>query len=110
MDTSLTTDLGLVGTELEAVLKETSEQFEVDLSEIDTRYTEDEFAVSLGMVGIIFIPVIWPWMLVTGKGKKYELLVGDLLKAVLSGRWSHPERPAKFPWERLRKNANKFKP
>ncbi len=61
----------------------------------------DEFWIGVGLALYIFTPIIWPVMYFTGKGKKIDLLVGDLLKAVESGRWQIPNRPPKYPWERM---------
>ncbi|CAN5503362.1 hypothetical protein BH11CYA1_BH11CYA1_50400 [soil metagenome] len=81
----------------------------MDLSEIDDRYFDDEFKVSIDFALMPLAPLVWLGMYITGKGKKTDLLVGDLLTAAIAGYWRHPDREPKFPWQRLRKHANKFR-
>jgi len=107
LSTSLQRDLGLTGDDAYQLIQKIAHEFKVDLSEIDSRYFDDEFVSSIGFSLFLFAPLIWVGMFLSGKGKKTELFIGDLLQAIQAGGWRHPDRPATYPWQRLRKHVVK---
>ncbi|MBS2010696.1 MAG: DUF1493 family protein [Cyanobacteria bacterium SZAS TMP-1] len=99
---SIAMDLGLDGSDACELIAEIANEFNVDFSDIDSQYFNDDFILSVGFAFLLLSPVVWPMMFLLGKVKKKELFVSDLLDAVDRGYWLAPDRPALFPWQRKR--------
>lgn len=99
-ETVIQIDLGIEGDDGYELIADFGAEFNCDLSAFDDRYFWDELSISWGMALLPLTPIAWAVMKVTGKGRKVDLTVRDLLNAALSGRWQNPDRSAKFPWER----------
>jgi acyl carrier protein len=101
LNTTIQAGLGIEGVDAEELLGNIAEKFGTDFSSMDfDEYFCDEFSLSWGLLLLPLTPIAWGLMALTETGKKTDITVQDLVDAVQRGNWQHPNRAAKFPWQR----------
>lgn len=101
LNSTVQTGLGIEGDEAEELIGSMAAKFGTDFTSMEfDQYFCDEFSLSWGMLLLPFTPIAWGLMVLTQTGKKTDITVQDLVDAVQRGKWEHPNREAKFPWQR----------